>query len=48
MPFAIRPHRRFPVQCAVTNNGGLTTGERSLQDVVLLENQNWAWWLMEQ
>jgi hypothetical protein len=22
MPFTLRPHRRFPVQCAVTYNAG--------------------------
>ena len=22
MPFSVRPHRRFPVQCNVTNNAG--------------------------
>jgi hypothetical protein len=27
MPFSIRPHRRFLVQCAVTYNGGPFQGQ---------------------
>ncbi len=33
MPFMLRPYSRFPVNCAVTYNGGLTTGG--------LVNQKW-------
>ena len=39
MPFTLRPYRRFPVQCAVMDNIGLTTGGWALHDAVLLENK---------
>ena len=33
MPFSIRPHRRFPVQCAVTYNAGPFQGQGTVSSL---------------
>ena len=35
MPFAIRPHRRSPVYCAVTYNAGLFQGQGTVWNISL-------------
>ena len=33
MPFSIRPHRRFPVNCAATYNAGSFQGQGTIWDL---------------
>ena len=35
MPFTIRPHRRFPVQCSVTYNAGTFQGQGTVRNLSL-------------
>ena len=32
MPFSVRPHRRFPVQCSVSHNAGPFQGQGTVWD----------------